>query len=80
MFSCVCFNRLLNQRLLETQAQVEDLQERQQTSATVSSTEVLEMKKQVTEQAKKLEEKELQLAQKAALLDQVKTEVMVLLK
>ena len=59
---------------------MEDLQERQQTSATASSTEVLEMKKQVTEQAKKLEEKELQLAQKAALLDQVKTEVIVPLK
>lgn len=67
--------RLLNQRLLETQALVEDLQEKQQTTATESSTEILEVKKRVTEQMQKLEEKELQLAQRSAQLDNVKVEL-----
>ncbi|KAK7100588.1 hypothetical protein V1264_023512 [Littorina saxatilis] len=67
--------RLLNQRLLETQAQLEDLQEKQQTTATASSTEVVEMKKRLTEHSQKLEERELQLAQRSAQLDEVKTEL-----
>ncbi|KAL8622498.1 hypothetical protein ACOMHN_034161 [Nucella lapillus] len=67
--------RLLNQRLLETQSLVEDLQEKQQTTASESSTEILEVKKRVTEQTQKLEEKELQLAQRTAQLDNVKSEL-----
>ncbi|KAK7503948.1 hypothetical protein BaRGS_00004680 [Batillaria attramentaria] len=67
--------RLLNQRLLELQAQVEDLQERQQTTESASSTEVVEMKRKATEQAKKLEEKELQLAQRSVQLEELQTQL-----
>lgn len=64
--------RLLNQRLLETQAQFEDLQERQQSTATASSNEVLEMRKKHTELLQRLQEKELTLAQRTTQLEQAR--------
>ncbi|PVD23382.1 hypothetical protein C0Q70_16650 [Pomacea canaliculata] len=64
--------RLLNQRLIELQAQVEDLQERQQTTASASSTETLEMKRRATELTQRLEERELQIAQRTAQVEMLK--------
>ena len=53
--------RLLNQRLLEVQAELEDVNENQETTSTSYSTEVMAMRTKMIEATQKREEAELQV-------------------
>jgi len=63
--------RLLNQRLLEVQAELEDVHESQETTSTSYSTEVMAMRTKMIEATQKREETQLQLHQKQQHIDEL---------
>ena len=65
------FFRLLNQRLMEVQAELEDVQENQASSSLASSSEVISMRTKLSEARAKLEEKERQLQHKSDVVEEV---------
>ncbi|XP_005092023.1 protein Hook homolog 3 [Aplysia californica] len=63
--------RLLNQRLMEVQAELEDVQENQKSTSAASNSEFISMRTQLSESKQRLEEKDLQLQQKQQHIDEL---------
>ena len=65
------FFRLLNQRVLEVTAELEDVTESQKSSSAASSSEVISMRTKLTEARQRLEEKDRQLAQRSKDIEEI---------
>jgi len=63
--------RLLNQRVLEVTAELEDVTESQKSSSAASSSEVISMRTKLTEARQRLEEKDRQLAQRSKDIEEI---------